>query len=283
MKISINGSPADITLETEKTIGDILSGMDKWLEGSGGRLSGLLIDGRKIGPAALGEAFGLSLDGIGSLDIAVSSWRELAAEALLGLGEICGAWGSLPFESRGEARKNWEESAAAAFLAAEIPDIYGFAARSFSGEGLSPEDLGSLVTERLRELEDPGEEISRAGGLVSSVAGRLEDLPLDIQTGKDGRAAETMQLFSRTAEKLFRLLFILKTSGLPPETLIIDNRSAKDFMAEFNSALKELSSAYENRDAVLVGDLAEYELAPRLIKFFTALKDSAGRVPTEVL
>jgi hypothetical protein len=283
MRISINGSPADITLETEKTIGDILSGMDKWLEGSGGRLSGLLIDGRKIGPAALDEAFGLSLDGIGSLDIAVSSWRELAAEALLSLEEICGAWGSLPFEGREEVRKRWEDSAAAAFLASEIPDMHGFAERSLAGEGLSPGDLGSLVTERLRELEDPGEEINRTESLVSSVAGRLEDLPLDIQTGKDGRAAETMQLFSRTAEKLFRLLFILKTSCLPQETLVIDHRDAKDFMTEFNSALKELSAAYENRDAVLIGDLSEYELAPRLIKFFTALKDSAGRAPTEAV
>jgi hypothetical protein len=282
MKISINGSPADITLEAEKTIGDILSGMDKWLEGSGGRLSGLLVDGRKIGPDALGEALDLSLDGLDSMDIAVSSWRELAAEALFSLEEICGAWEGLPFEGRGEVRKRWEDSAAAAFLASEIPDMHGFAARSLAGEGLSPGDLRSLVTERLRELEDPGEEISRAENLVSSVAGRLEDLPLDIQTGKDARAAETMQLFSRTAEKLFRLLFILK-SCLPPETLIIDHRNAKDFMAEFNSALKELSSAYENRDAVLIGDLSEYEMAPRLTTFFTALKDSAGRAPREVI
>jgi hypothetical protein len=282
MEISINGSPADITLETEKTIGDILSGMDQWLEGSGSRLSGLLIDGRKIGSGGLDEAFGRSLDGIGRLDIVVSSWRELAAEALLTLKEICDDWGALPFEGRGEARKRWDDGAAAAFLASEIPDMYDFAGRSLAGEGLSPEDLSLLVTERLQELGDPREEINRAEGLVSAVAGRLEDLPLDIQTGKDGRAAETMQLFSRTAEKLFRLLFVLKTSGLSMETMVIDNRNAKDFMTEFNSALKELNAAYENRDAVLVGDLAEYELAPRLVKFFTALKDPAGRTSTEV-
>jgi hypothetical protein len=283
MEISINGSPADITLETEKTIGDILSGLDHWLEGSGGRLSGLVIDGQKISSGSFDETFSRNLDGICSMDITVSSWRELASEALLSLGEICGAWKGLPFEGRGEARKQWEDGAAAAFLASEIPDMYDFAARSLAGEGLSPEDLNTLVRERLQELGNPGEEIKRAEGLVSAVAGRLEDLPLDIQTGKDGRAAETMQLFSRTAEKLFRLLFILKTLGLSPETLVIDERNAKDFMAEFNSALKELNAAYENRDAVLIGDLSEYELAPRLIKFFTALKDSADRVPTEAV
>jgi hypothetical protein len=283
MEILINGSPADITLETEKTIGDILSGLDQWLEGNGGRLSGILIDGKKIEPDGLGEAFGRSLGGIGSLDFTVSSWGELAAEALLSLEAICGAWEGLSFDSRGEARERWEGSAAAAFLASEIPDMYDFAARSLAGEGLSPGNLRLLVTERLQELENPGEEINRTEGLVSAVAGRLEDLPLDIQTGKDGRAAETMQLFSRIAEKLFRFLFILKVSGLPPETLVIDGRNVKDFISEFNSALKELNAAYENRDAVLIGDLAEYELAPRLIKFFTALKDSAGRALTEVV
>jgi hypothetical protein len=283
MEISINGSPADITLETEKTVGGILSGIDHWLEGTGSRLSGLLIDGRKIDSGGLAEAFGRGLEGIDRLDIMVSSWGELAAEALLTLKEICDAWGTLPFAGREETRKQWEVSAAAAFLAAEITDVYDFARRSLAGEGLSPEDLSLLLTERLLELEDPREEINRAEGLVSAIAGRLEDLPLDIQTGKDARAAETMQLFSRTAEKLFRLLFILKSSGLSPDTLIIDDKNAKEFMIEFNSALKELNAAYENKDAVLVGDLAEYEMAPRFITFFRALKDPAGPVPREVI
>jgi hypothetical protein len=45
---------------------------------------------------------------------------------------------------------------------------------------------------------------------------------------------------------------------------------------EFNSTLKELFSAYENRDTVLVGDIAEYELAPRLLKLFSAMKNIKG-------
>jgi hypothetical protein len=283
MKISINGKAADITLETEKTIGDILSGLDRWLEGTGSRLSGLSIDGQTIDARGLDEAFGRELDGIDSLDIIVSSWRELAAEALITLTKICDTWEELPFERREETLKRWEAGAAAAFLAAEIPDVYGFARRSLTGEGISPEDLLLLVTERIMELENPREEINQAEYLVSAVAGRLEDLPLDMQTGKDVRAAETMQLFSRITEKLFRLLVILNNSGLAPEPLVIDNRNVKDFMAEFDSTLRELNAAYENRDAVLIGDLAEYELAPRLTKFFMALKDPAGRAATEAL
>ena len=51
MDISINGRPANIILETEKNVGDILSGLEQWLAGSGNRLSGLTIDGLETGAA----------------------------------------------------------------------------------------------------------------------------------------------------------------------------------------------------------------------------------------
>jgi hypothetical protein len=35
--------------------------------------------------------------------------------------------------------------------------------------------------------------------------------------------------------------------------------------------MKELIAAYENKDTVLVGDLAEYELSPRLLKLCSVL------------
>jgi hypothetical protein len=274
MEISINGSPADITLEAEKTVGDILSGLDQWLSGTGSRLSGLVLDGEKISLDMVSEAFGRPLEAISRLDIIVSTWRELAAEALAQLREICAVYGNVSFDKREEIKGQWENSAAAAFLSSEIPDMHEFAGRSLSGEGLSPEDLGALAGERLSELTDPAGEIGRAEKMVCAVAVRLEELPLDIQTGKDGRAAETMQLFSRLGEKLFRLFFILRSSGISPESS--GDLSVQEFMAEFNSALRELNAAYESRDAVLVGDLAEYEMAPRLVKFFSIVKDSGN-------
>jgi hypothetical protein len=57
------------------------------------------------------------------------------------------------------------------------------------------------------------------------------------------------------------------------ETFVIDELPVKAFIEEFTAALRELSLAYENRDTVLAGDIAEYELAPRFLKFFTALKN----------
>jgi hypothetical protein len=126
-------------------------------------------------------------------------------------------------------------------------------------------------------LENPQREINSAAPLIEGIVVRLEDLPLDIQTGKDGRAAETVQIFSGIAEKLFRLFNVLKIEGFSPEKYTVDDIPIHDYIEEFGSALKELLAAYEAGDAVLVGDLAEYELAPRLLKFYSAI--SAPAVP----
>jgi hypothetical protein len=221
----------------------------------------------------LPEAFNMDKKEIRTLDIAVSSFRELAAEALGALLETCGLYGDAMFSERAGIAAAWGQSAAARFLASDLSAVHDLAARTLSGEGLSTSELSVLVEERLREIADPWREIASCEGLVKSVAERMEELPLDMQTGKDGRAAETAQLFSNAGEKLFRIFSILGQEGLVLDSFIIDGIPAGEFIRDFNAVLQELSAAYENRDTVLVGDLAEYELAPRLLKFFSALKN----------
>jgi hypothetical protein len=275
MKISINEKKADITLEGEKYFSEALLGLEEWISSSGGRITGLAIDGKKISPGELPGFFGREITSIGELDISVSSWPELAAEALEVLLDFCDTRQEASFEDREEIRVNWEKSPACAFINLEINDLAGFVSRSFSGEGPGPQDLKLVAEERLRELRDSKGEIEKSENAVREIAGRMEDLPLDMQTGKDRRAAETMQLFSRISEKLFRLLFILKRKGLEEEKLTIGGLPAKAFFDELGGALKELQSAYETKDTVLAGDLSEYELAPRLLSFYSALKESS--------
>jgi hypothetical protein len=278
MDISINGKPADIVPDTEKTLGEMLSGLEEWLAGEGRRISGLRVNGETLGSSALDAAFSLDLKSVTTLDISTSSWPELAVEALADAREVLRAWEGASFPDRAEIGKNWRESPAARFLSAEAADIFPLVERALRGEGPGPAEVSALVDERFREIGDPRGEFALAENLVTTVAGRLEELPLDIQTGKDGRAAETVQLFSHTAEKIFRLLYFLKTEGLPLDSLVVGEQRIHDFIGEFSSALKELLAAYEVKDAVLVGDLAEYELAPRLCKLYGAVKDSAAAI-----
>ncbi|MDR2392906.1 MAG: hypothetical protein LBD93_01940 [Treponema sp.] len=272
MDIFINEEPACITLESEKTLGEVLAGIEAWLAGSENRISGLRINGSIITSASLAEVFAQDLNDIGRIDITISTVPQLALEALLHSQRDITAYENSSFEDQRDILDRWEASAAAHFLSEQIPDIYALLHKTFSGEVLLSE-MSPLLDERIRELVDPKREFHQASTLVSGIAARLEELPLDMQTGKDRRAAETVQLFSHTSEKLFRLLHLLNVQGLALETLSIDRLSFYEFIGEFNATLKALLGAYTSQDVVLVGDLAEYELSPRLLKLYTRVKD----------
>jgi hypothetical protein len=276
MKITIDGKAADIALEKEKTLGDVLGGIGEWLAGSGYSLCGLRINGEALGAGAIAGSFDMALDAIDTLDIQTAGLPVLMAEALVAMRQTIGDYENASFEERQRVEQRWAASPAASFLAERIPDIAGFAAQTFRGEGLAPASLASLAEERLRELRDPLPELGGLEELVESTAHRLEDLPLDIQTGKDSRAAETVQIFSAITEKLFRIFSLLKLEGFITDTIVIDGMPFSAFIDDFSAALKELLAAYETKDAVLVGDLAEYELAPRLRTFYAAIKTPAA-------
>jgi hypothetical protein len=275
MDISINGKPADIVPDTEKTLGELLSALEAWLTGSGYRLSGLRVNGDQIDSTGVGEVFGLNLEAIHTLDISTSSWPELAQEALAGAEGFLRAWEAASFEERPRLQEDWRESAAAQFLSAEISAVFLLVEGALRGGEPALGEIAGIIGERLREITGPREEFTRVEGLVSAIAGRLEELPLDLQTGKDARAAETIQLFSQVAEKLFRLISLFKGGRFLGEEFGEGNAAIQKFIEEFSAALRELLSAYETRDTVLVGDLAEYEMAPRLRKLYEAMKGSA--------
>jgi len=273
MHIFINENPAEITLDTEKTLGEVISGIENWISKTGNRIQRILTDGKEVSGEDLSQAFETPLDSVEKLEIFVSSFRELATEALEILHQTCVAYTQSSFEERSGIFTFWGESSSARFLNTDIPDIYHLATLSLSGNGLSAADLTLIIEERLREFRDPLQEILKSESQVNAISARMEELPLDLQTGKDQRAAETIQLFSQMGEKLFRILLIFKSEGLSPETVLVDEIPVKTFVEDFSKSLVELIKAYENNDTVLAGDISEYELAPAIVKFFTSLKN----------
>ncbi|MDR2785919.1 MAG: hypothetical protein LBB83_08400 [Treponema sp.] len=274
MNIYINGKTADITLEAEKTIGDLLSGIEGWLHNSGCRINGLEIDGKAVAGTDIVSVFDRELESTGIVDIKVCPHSELALDALYETRGFLTA--RLKNEEQGNIARLWRAAPAASFLRDEISQLFRDIDAVFEHDGTEgaakAEQMIPLVDERIREFLNPEEELDRVESLVTGIAERLEELPLDIQTGKDGRAAETVNIFSAIAEKLFRLFYLIQAQRQDLSGIFVDSSPMYDFLGEFNSALKELLAAYESRDVVLVGDLAEYELAPRLRSFYGALK-----------
>ena len=273
MIIRINGVDADIKLETEKNVGDILCALDTWLAGTGHRLSGISINGETISTGGMEACFGRGIENIDTLDIHTSQILDLFAESLAQTVQDLAAYESAGYEEKTRFIEQWKQSPQALLLAEQSPELCNWAVKTLSGEG-SPQGLSQIIEERLRELQNPAEEISKAGAPVSDVCARLEELSLDIQTGKDARAAETVQGFSGITEKVFRIINILRKKGFPIDEITVENVSIASYIGEFSAALRELLAAYEQHDTVLVGDLAEYEMSPRLRNLHAALLDA---------
>jgi len=264
MKIKINGVDADIKPENEKTIGEILSALDAWLAGTGHRLSGLNIDGKAVNAREMELSFSRGIETIDTIDIYTSSLPQLIAESLTRTMRDIEEFQAVGFDEKAGFSDKWKASPQGCLLAEQYPELFDWAIKAFSGEGCGPQVLAALFEERLRELLDPEGEMSRTARLVDDICARLSEFPLDIQTGKDSRAAETVNLFSGIAEKVFRIYRALKIEGFPAAEITVENMPINDYITEFNKALKDLLDAYERRDTVLIGDLAEYEMAPRL-------------------
>ncbi|MCL2068083.1 MAG: hypothetical protein FWG99_11560 [Treponema sp.] len=270
MEISINGKAVDIVLDAEKSIGDIMSGLEKWLDNCGHRLSGLAIDGKPVNTAELDAVFSSDIDAVKSLDIFTSSLPELVVQSLVQIINDIDEYEKSGFEEKRGFYDNWKETPQGMFTAEQLPDLFRQAGRTFSGAEISPYVLRAITEEWLREYANPAGEFAAIEPLISEICVRLEELPVDIQTGRDGRALQTIQIFSSVTEKVFRLIKIFKIQGFPADDVMIGDTLATDCIAEFNRTVEELMAAYEQRDTVLAGDIAEYELAPRLRSLFAA-------------
>jgi hypothetical protein len=271
MVVTINGRTMDITLERERTLGEVLSGIETWLEGSGFSLSGLAVNGENVELGAMEAACRRQIEEIDSVDIVASTWAELMQQALVSTNRALEERIQSSAEAIPAIAAAWASSAAASFLAGRDRELHALVEAAL--EGMTPDVSAATtaVNERIQEIDDPRAELVSLASRLEPMALSLEDLPLVLQTGKDAQAAATLAAFAALASKLFRLVPLLKHRGIDLGDTPVDGNDFRSYIEELGTALKELISAYEGGDAVLVGDLAEYELAPRLRSLANAL------------
>jgi len=267
MEIKINGKPADITPEHEKTVGEIMVGLQQWLDNSGHRLSGLAINDQTINPSLIETAFSREIDTIKTLDIFTSSVADLSVQSLLHLIGDIDEFNSLSFDERQIFFNDWKSRPQAQFISEQMSDIFLLYESAFSQGGVNSDLLRSITEERLREIQEPAVEFANMRSLVDDTCTRLADVSLDIQTGKDAKAAQTIQLFSGVAVKILRIFGQLDFQGYI-ET------SVTQLINDFSNNIKELLDAYEKLDTVLLGDLAEYETAPKMRELYNTILDN---------
>lgn len=92
----------------------------------------------------------------------------------------------------------------------------------------------------------------------------LKNIPVEMQSGKDIKAKQTI---IKLSDVMNAFCSTVTWSSLFPEkfgSIMIDGKNLSDFLSDLSPILKDFSDALENSDSVLLGDLSEYEICPRL-------------------
>lgn len=196
MDLYINGQKLDITLEGEKTVGDVLRSFEQSAAQSHCATVGIVVDGKQVAAEDFDAASGQSLDGVKRIDLSVVS----------------------------------EDAVAQAF-------------------------------------KDAAQSISETVEL-------LKQIPVQLQNGGDSKAKASI---ARLADTVDNFCHIIALSTLFPEkfgAIKVDGKNLSAFFEDFMPVFNDLNDALSSGDTVMLGDLAEYEISPRL----TALAAAAQNI-----
>ncbi len=125
----------------------------------------------------------------------------------------------------------------------------------------------SIVTEN-----DIKASFSKLSELFGQLANQMEEVPVALQSGKNLEVSESIK---KLADSIDQFCHIATLASLFPETFSSESLNGinfKDFFAEFSPILKDFEDALQNNDTVMLGDLSEYEICPRL----KAISESLG-------
>ena len=108
--------------------------------------------------------------------------------------------------------------------------------------------------------------------LFEELAQQMENVPAELQNGRNLEVTESIK---KLADSIDQFSHTAALATLYPETFAdttIDGMNFNEFFAEFSPVLKDFEDALQNKDTVMIGDLSEYEICPRLRAISQALK-----------
>ncbi|MFP4618190.1 MAG: hypothetical protein ACLFMZ_05045 [Spirochaetaceae bacterium] len=283
MEIKINNDPINFTLENEKNLGDIIAGIEKWLGNSGYLVSSIERDGIPVVMDYDGEWKETSLDDIDLLEITILTGPEQYVTNLHTVYQYISILQRSIASGNGDSLNNLREEHQ--FVVENLDALLGspgygaklgslLSASGASDGELKPQvqqlltfckNLSIILTGRIKEATEPFEELKNAAKGLSELVPQLMEVPVLLQTGKDKTAMGYVIEFTEYSDKLIRINHILKEQGiLDISGIIVDGRRFDEFFRDFNDILRELLEAFDSQDSVLIGDLLEYEIAPRV-------------------
>lgn len=186
MKIYINGQEADITLDTEQNLGDVLKSFEMECERNNATTINIVVNGQELLANEFDTIILKSIEEIETLELTTITENDVLA---------------------------------------------------------SLQDIG----ERFCQIVDD-----------------LKMISVQFQNGHDKQAFATV---TKLADNVDYFCKATALSSLFPERFVnmdVEGVKVQDFFADFSSVLAEFEEAFKNSDSIMLGDLAEYEITPRI-------------------
>ncbi len=272
MKLTINGDAVAFDLEDERTLGEVAAAVGQWLAAAGFTAVGLSADGEDLPLAPDAAWHARPVDGIDAVAVEARHAGELRREHWITAAGVLDTLARTLEGGDGEVFTAADEAVAALRLNPAGPDAASVAARLAEAlAGSAAADIRAWPAERraaaaglARELAgrladlaartaDPLAAVAESAAAVARLVPGLAGIAVQLQTGRD---REAMAAVTDLCDALQRLLPLIPFLPRDPDR--------ERLVAELNAALRDLAAAFEAKDTILLGDLAEYEVAPRL-------------------
>ena len=300
MRITVNGAPIALDVKESGNLGELLAGADDLIDKAGSVIVSLKVDGEEVDADGYARFAQMPSSGVSTVEIRAedgAAIRVRAIETLLELLAIAkrSSQDKAPEESAAEEIGDWpglragakdmRDAFAGLFAADELSFVQLFS-DLLERAGDQPDKasrvelsaqadrIASVFGERLAELRRPAAEMLAAAALFEARAAELADLPVLLQTGKEDQAMKAVLYFIEIFNKVIRIIPELRRTGIDTSTIMVEGSAMPDFYGAFNGVLRQLTDAFEHKDAVLIGDLAEYEVLPRMRSFFSAMREA---------
>ncbi len=285
LKIFINLDEIDFIFENEKTLGDIYSSIESWLTPQGFSITEMNLSDKEYFITDKEEWESIPFSGQEEIHFTALTLPQLKAQNLKTLYEYTLMFqnslkeGNLELMNELLHEYQYIEGSFEILLDDNSHSIRNHMQNLLSSNGFLPEGdrteqnvknvlegfimLGAVIQGRIEELEDPGKAGNETYETIQSLLPQMEEVSLMLQTGKDKEAMEIIIRFSELFQKLLRIY-----TNIPEEQIEQEQRKIlKREISEMSKVLKELAEAFSNEDSVLLGDLMEYEIMPRMEGF----------------
>lgn len=280
MTLTIDKKEIDFTLDNEKYLKEVIQNINNWLNENQLIIEKLYINNQDYSSHDLN----IELKDIHIIDIETLSFTELNINNL--------SWIKYFFERLINAINEWDMEILKQ-VKNEVPFVINHLPIILSPDNKIPQYLYSekltefleiynyfickeevvnkkeltdfletivvVLTERLHEYTDAKKELISSIDILYNLKDDLESVSIYLQSGKEKEARVIMGKFTEIFNKILRIInFNLKNFELK------DGENIQEFTEGLDDILNELLEGYESQDTVLIGDILEYELSPRI-------------------